>query len=39
MKWDAGISFRAMVQTSVVRLDVVYSPETVSVVAMVGHPF
>lgn len=39
MKWDAGVSFRAMVENSVVRLDCVYSPETVSVVVMVGHPF
>jgi len=39
MKWDAGASIRIMIEKAIGRLDIVYSPETVSFVVMAGHPF
>jgi len=39
MKWDAGVSIRAMIQKAIGRFDIVYSPEAISFVVMAGHPF
>ena len=38
-KVDSGFGLRAIFASAVVRLDVGFSDETTSVLAMVGHPF
>lgn len=39
MKYDAGISLRAMILKSVGRIDIAGSEEGLRVTAMYGHPF
>jgi len=39
MKWDAGLSLRAMMKKFVVRLDLAAAEDEFAAVVMVNHPF